>query len=254
MIIRTEAIVLRTLPYGETSLIASLFTRAKGRLSVMAKGARLPGSRFGGTLQPPSCLQVVFYYRPTRELQTLSESSFAQYLSELGRNLEKLTLSLRMVELVHALLPPEEPMPEFFETFWQVLARLDAAPTRAWNLLPWFQLRLAAALGFAPRIERALVEQIGPEGGELALASGQVRPRSADPEPTQPASRAALRAFAFLARTDPDTALRLHLNPSHRHELLQLTEAYLHHHVPEGFPTRSGRVAERLFETLRPGS
>ncbi|WP_243664679.1 hypothetical protein [Rhodothermus marinus] len=58
-----------------------------------------------------------------------------------------------------------------------MLARLDAAPTRAWNLLPWFQLRLAAALGFAPRIERALVEQIGPEGGELALASGQVRPR-----------------------------------------------------------------------------
>ncbi len=254
MLVRTEAIVLRTLPYGETSLIASLFTRAKGRLSVIAKGARLPGSRFGGTLQPSSCLQVVFYYRSTRELQTLRESSFAQYLATLGRDLEKLTLSLRMVELAQALLPPEEPLPEFFDAFWQVLARLDAAPARAWNLLPWFQLRLAAGLGFAPQITRAQVEQIGPEGGELVLSSGQVRPRSADPVPVRLASRAALRAFALLARTDPDTALRLHLNPAQRHELLQLTEAYLQHHIPEGFPARSGRVAERLFETLRSGS
>lgn len=254
MIVRTEAIVLRTLPYGETSLIASLFTRAKGRLSVIAKGARLPGSRFGGTLQPSSCLQVVFYYRPTRELQTLSESSFAQYLPALGRDLEKLALSLRMAELVLALLPPEEPLPALFDTFWQVLARLDAAPFRAWNLLPWFQLQLATALGFAPRIERALVEKIGPEGGELALSTGQVRPRSANPEPTQIASRAALRAFAFLASTDPDSVLRLHLTPTYRHELLQLTESYLHYHLPEGFPTRSGRVTERLFETLQPGS
>jgi len=253
MIVRTEAIVLRTLPYGETSLIASLFTRTHGRLSVIAKGARLPGSRFGGTLQPPACLQVVFYYKPARELQTLSESSFQQFLPHILQDLEKLTLSLRMVELAQVLLPSEEPMPEFFDTFWHVLAQLDAAPRRAWNLLPWFLLRLAGALGFAPQITRAEVEQLGPSGGLFDLQRGRIT--STDSlESGKMASRAVLRAFGFLMHTDAQTALRLRLTPTLRRELLSLIETYLQHHVPESFPSRSQRVAERLFETLKPGS
>ncbi len=253
MIIRTEAIVLRTLPYGETSLIASLFTRAKGRLSVLAKGARLPGSRFGGTLQPPACLQVVFYYKPSRELQTLTESSFQQFLPHITQDLEKLALSLRMVELAQALLPPEEPMPDFFNTFWDTLAQLDAAAKRAWNLLPWFLLRLAGALGFAPQVTRAELEQLGASGGVLDLQDGRIRiAKGLTIE--KPASRAALRAFAFLTHTDAATAMRLQLTPALRHELLGLIETYLQHHVPEGFPSRSPRVIERLLEMRKPGS
>ncbi len=41
MIIRTEAIVLRAMAYRETSRIVTLFTREKGKMAVLAKGARL---------------------------------------------------------------------------------------------------------------------------------------------------------------------------------------------------------------------
>ncbi|MEL7362835.1 MAG: recombination protein O N-terminal domain-containing protein, partial [Bacteroidota bacterium] len=47
MIVRTDAVVLRTLDYGETSQIVALFAREHGLLSVIAKGSRRPKSRFG---------------------------------------------------------------------------------------------------------------------------------------------------------------------------------------------------------------
>jgi DNA repair protein RecO (recombination protein O) len=47
-----EAIVLRTLRYGEADIIAHLFTRHAGRVNAMAKGARRPKSRLGARLDP----------------------------------------------------------------------------------------------------------------------------------------------------------------------------------------------------------
>ena len=104
-IIRTDAIVLRGLDYGETSRIVTLFTRERGKMSVMAKGARKTKSKFGSTLQPMSHVEVVFYYKPTRTLQILSESSHVRAFHDLQRSLEKITLGLRVVELVVVLRP-----------------------------------------------------------------------------------------------------------------------------------------------------
>ena len=89
MIIRTEAIVLRKMEYRETSQIVTLFTREKGKMAVLAKGARLLKSRFGSSLQPMSYTQVVFYHKPTRGLQTLSESAHVQPFHRISRDLEK---------------------------------------------------------------------------------------------------------------------------------------------------------------------
>ena len=48
----TEAIVLRTIRYGEADTVLTLYTRERGRVSAMAKGTRKAGSRMGGRLQP----------------------------------------------------------------------------------------------------------------------------------------------------------------------------------------------------------
>lgn len=69
MIIRTDAVVLRGMDYGETSRILTLFTRRHGIIGAIAKGVRRPGSRFGSTLQPLSVIQAVYYYKAERDLQ-----------------------------------------------------------------------------------------------------------------------------------------------------------------------------------------
>lgn len=248
-IIRTEAFVLRTMKYGETSLIVTLFTRAKGKITVMAKGARRPKSTFGASLQPMAYTQVVFYYKPTRSLQTLSESALVEPHHALARSLEKITIGLRIVELLRALLEEEAPQPAVFNLTRDVLRRLDAADARAGNLWPYFQLRMAAALGLAPSVERAAVQALSDEGGWVDLESGTVHPTgSAVPATARRTSRPALRAYAVFARADLDDVMRMRLAPPLRRNVEQLVDDYMQYQFESAYPSTCRRVVSQLLD------
>jgi DNA repair protein RecO (recombination protein O) len=246
MIIRTEALVLRSMDYRETSRIVTLFTRERGKITVLARGARQSKSRFGSTLQPLTYTQVVFYYKTTRSLQTLTESSHMELFSALGQDLEKLTIGLRLLELTGALMQEEQENAAAFNLLLEALRRLDTTPVHQANLLPYFQLRLAATLGFAPAIDREAVQHLPDDGGLLALDQGAVLPPGARPEHVLRASRAALRAYAICARADLETVMRMRLTAPVRRELERLVEAYLRFHVEDAYPTRSEKVIEQM--------
>ena len=248
-IIRTEAVVLRSLDYGETSQIVTLFTREKGKLGVMAKGARRPKSSFGATLQPMAYTQVVFYYKPTRTLQTLSESSHVESFHSLRRDLESITVGLRIVELVDALMEEEDAQPEVFTLLVRTLRRLDIAETRVTNLWLYTQLRLARMLGVAPAVERDRVEAVTGDEGLLSLADGGVYPdgtRDAAPAEPRRASRAALRAYAVCARADLDTVMRLEMTPAVRREVEALVRDFLRYQFDDAYPDRSRSVIAQI--------
>lgn len=251
MIIRTEAIVLRAMEYGETSRIVTLFTREKGKMAVMAKGARLLKSRFGSSLEPMSHSQIVFYFKQGRGLQTLSESALVRPLLGISRDLEKLALGQRIVELVYALMPEQEQHPQVFDILLHVLGRLDSAEEHAANLLPYFQLRLAMVLGFTPDIDRDLVESLPEEGGLLSLDDGAVLPPHAQ-RTGRRASRTALRAYAVFACADLDTIMRMRLEPPVRHEVNALIEDFLRYHTEDAYPTRSDKVHGQLMQPAPP--
>lgn len=249
-IIRTEAIVLRSINYGETSQIITLFTREKGKITVMAKGARRPKSSFGSTLQPMAYTQVVFYYKPTRDMQTLSESAHVEPFHALGRDLEKIGIGLRVVELVYALLEAEDAQPEVFALLLQVLRRLNETSSRIANVWPYFQLRLARALGVAPSVDREAVERLSDEGGVLALERGSIHPPKTQLEAGRRASRSALRAFAVLARAHLDDVMRMELDPDLHQEVKTLVEDYMRYQFGSAYPTKGRDVIDRLMKDL----
>ncbi len=246
MIVRTDAVVLRAIEYGETSLIVTLFTRRHGQVTVMAKGARRPKSRFGSALQPMGYVQVVYYYKPGRGLQTLKESAHVQVLHGIAADIGKITVGLRLVELVRALTEDEEEHLLLFNLLIQALLCLDDATERADNVLPHFQLRLAAVLGFSPDVQRDDVLALPDEGGVLALDTGAVLSLNAAPKSGARAGRQALRAFAVFARADLDTAMRMTLTDELRGEVQRLVDAYLRYHVEDAFPDRVRKVAGQL--------
>ncbi len=247
MIVRTEAIVLRSLDYRETSQIVTLYTEAFGKLAVIAKGSRSAKSTFGSGLQPMSHIEALLYHKPGREIQTLKEVSHVQPHLRLGRQLDKLAIGQRMVEFVNALVQPDEQNPQVFSLLAGSLALLDAAEERSENLLLFFQLRLAGILGFQAAVSRQQVEALGERGGRLALESGDVLAEGADQRATRRASRKALRAFAILAHSEPDVVLRMALDDDVRHEVAALVDAYLHYHVDDAYPTRGERVLGTLL-------
>ncbi|MFW5972560.1 MAG: DNA repair protein RecO [Bacteroidota bacterium] len=244
MIVRSDAIVLKSIPYGETSLIVTLFTRTYGKTTVIAKGARVPGSRFGASLQMLSYSQVVFYHKAGRGVHTLSESSIAEPLLKLHRDMRHLGVAVRSVELVASLLHEEEENPLLFNLLVQVLHYLNEPLRFPENVLSYFQLRTAGALGFAPRIDREAVVAVGEEGARISLASGAIVPNSA--EASRRISRSAVRAFAVFARADLDVVIRMELRPEVRREVDALIEDFMRYHVEDAYPTRSSRVLGQL--------
>lgn len=253
MIVRTDAIVLRAFDYGETSQIVTLLTRQHGVIGVMAKGARRPSSRFGSTLQPTSYIQAVYYYRAGRDLQTLTETTHLARFTRLRSNLDRITLGLRAIEVARLALDEGEAHPLALEALARTLTFLDAADGNPSNALPWFQLRMASLLGFSPDVQREDVLALG-EGGRLLLDSGAVMPGPPPPGvsigQSLPASRAALRAFAVLARTDLETAGRMRLEPDVRSEVQGLVDAYLRLHAESAFPERVQTVQDQVTAGL----
>ncbi len=244
MILRSEAVVLRTIPYGETSLIVTLFTRAKGKVTVIAKGVRVPGSRFGASLQPLTYSEVVFYHKPGRGVHTLSDSSIVTPLLKIHRDVRCLGAGMRIIELVSSLLHDEEENPLLFNLLLQVLHYLNMPQPSPENLLSYFQLRMAGALGFAPRIDRSAVEAVGRNGTDVSLATGEIVAGPAGA--SRHASRAAIRSFAIFARADIDAIVRLELTSAVRSEVDRLIEDFMRYHVEEAYPSRSARVLSQI--------
>ena len=75
MISTTQAIVLNTHQYGDTSLICNLFSEDYGKLSVISKGARTLKNSDRATLQPLNYIELCYYYKSKRNIQFLKEAS-----------------------------------------------------------------------------------------------------------------------------------------------------------------------------------
>ena len=121
---KTEAILLHSRNYSETSLICELFTRKHGRVSVIAKGARSKKNKFQNIAAPNILASV--NYSGKSELKTLVSWEEITHFSILGKNLKIL---LYLNELIFKLLEKENKQDRIFESlidFYKVLASGDA--------------------------------------------------------------------------------------------------------------------------------
>ena len=75
MIHQTEAIVLNHHKYGNSSVICNLFTSKYGKINIIAKGARRLKNTHSAVLQPCNNIDLVFFSKKTRKVQTLKEAS-----------------------------------------------------------------------------------------------------------------------------------------------------------------------------------
>ncbi len=153
MIITTEAIILHSRKYSDTSKILVAFTRDEGKVSLIAKGARNPKSKFGGCLEPLSFSSLTIYKKANKELHTLGKAEIISPLRRLTADYDKLTTALSIAEAVNLTQMNETPHQELFDTVCAVLSALNDAEHNNFSHIVWFQLRLAALMGFMVEME-----------------------------------------------------------------------------------------------------
>ena len=155
MIVHTPAIVLKSFAYGETSLIAQCFSKDKGKISVIIKGARTKKKSKAAFFEPLSHIDLIYNYRQNRELQIVSKVHFLNYWSRILNNLRSVTLSMAILELTDKALSFEDPHPKLYLMLKDVLNAINEQDSDP-NLLFWFyECVLLSHLGFRPNLEQS---------------------------------------------------------------------------------------------------
>ncbi len=169
MITKTDAVVLHTRRYSESSKIVTLFTREHGKMSVIAHGAMQMKNKFGSVLQTLSYLSTVIYVKETRELQNLSHAEPIERFPRLIESLERMTAGMVVVVLVNASLLGEYRNEELFQIVVETLRALNTPATNEYIATLWFMAQLTANLGYAVR-----TEECGITGEPLAVSGPKV--------------------------------------------------------------------------------
>lgn len=171
--LKTEAVVLRSLRYGEADRILHLYTPARGRISAIAKGVRKTRSRFGGRMEPFFRLHMVLY-EGRSDLLTVTSADTISGHPRLREHAGALDSAARACDAVGRLFETAEPHPGVFALLCNELALLDAGAggdrshaTHANQLA--FRLKLLLAAGLAPQL--AACASCG-EGEHLVAFSG----------------------------------------------------------------------------------
>jgi DNA repair protein RecO (recombination protein O) len=171
-IVKTEAFVLKSFRYGETSVIVRLLTRDRGVVGVIAKGARRPRSRVGGALGPFRRLAVTYYDKPGRDLQTLVDVDLLTDYGRVAGSLERLDAAGSWFRFLRHAIPEGAPAEPLFRLAAHGLARLEATPTaRTSRWETYHRAAAARLLGLAPRIDTcASCGRALPDGGGLSFS------------------------------------------------------------------------------------
>jgi len=156
MIVKTEAVVLKSRRYRETSKIVTVYSKKFGKISGIAKGARETKSRFGASLEPMTHVSLVLYKKEHRDLHLISQSEIVQLFPHLHSDLAKITAGLSVVELIDAAMHGEERNETVFRLLLQVFAELDSATKNLQNVLYYFRLHLLDLMGFKPDFQACI--------------------------------------------------------------------------------------------------
>jgi DNA repair protein RecO (recombination protein O) len=119
-----SCIILSVMPWRESSSIATLFSRTHGRVGGIAKGIRRPPSGTGA-LERGQIVDLVLYYRPHRELHTMSQVSVVNGFGATRSDLGKLTVRDTALEIILKTLVVAESHPELFDYTSAFLSHLE---------------------------------------------------------------------------------------------------------------------------------
>ena len=152
----TEAVVLRSIRFGEADRVLHLYTLDRGRVGAVAKGVRKTKSRFGGRLEPLSHVELLLH-QGSGELQTVTGVQLLRSHSAVREDSYRLAAGLIGAEAMLRLFSEQEANERAFTALTRFLDLLDEAPRLGERppldpLALSFQLKLLWLSGYLPHL------------------------------------------------------------------------------------------------------
>ncbi len=224
--------VLHTYAYRETSLVVETFTRAHGRVAMIARGAKRPRSALRGSIMAFQPLGLSWSGRGELRLLLRAEWQGGQQLLQ-GK---ALLCGFYLNELLLKLLPREDAHEQLFLDYQAALARLAEAPEPG-PVLRRFEKALLRELGYALALERDSASGAGIDPGKSY---------SYDPERGPAAANGAAHAGLVLSgQTLLDIVRDDYSDPLTLQQAKALMRLLISHRL-EQKPLNSRRIFEEL--------
>jgi len=247
----SDAVVINTIDWRETSAIVTFYTLSEGKLSVVAKGARRRRNQLYDCLQLFSHVNLVFYKKESRNLQVLSRCSVKESFQEIREDLVKTAYACYFVQLVDEMVGSGESSEELFFLLLGVL-RLLREESDYETLARFLELHLLRILGYSPALLRCVAckkgigekpEKLGLSASAGGVVCGACLVGRSDCISISPGAHKALQ---HLGRVDLEKLNRLKLPRSVSDELNSAMEYYI-----EYFAEKELKAKAFLEDTIR---
>ena len=245
MLHKTKGLVLRSVKYGETSLVVTVFTELFGLQSYMVNGVRSSSPKNpyrGNFFQPATLLDLVVYHNERQALQRIREFRWSYIYQDLYRNIHKNTVAMFITELLQKCLRQPEANPDLFAFVEDVMLHLDkGSPAVAANIPLYFMVHQAHFSGFMIQDNYSGEEQV------LDLREG----RFMSGRPSHPfflEGRLSELGAQLLRSLHPDELEQLQMSREQRRTLTEAFIAFYAYHQPEFGQMRSLQVLHALYE------
>ncbi len=155
MILKTEAIVLKSLDFRETSQIVTFFTRDYGKVRGVLKGIRKDPKKFGSSVDRFSINEIVYYRYRNSDLHLISQCDLRQYFFKIREDFKKSMAASYISELVSIIMPLEERNLQVYQLMFDFLRSLEMVVDIS-QLVYFFQIRILLYSGFKPHLDTCL--------------------------------------------------------------------------------------------------
>lgn len=236
-LVKTEALILRSIPFQESSFIVRMFTREQGKIAVIAKGARRLKSDFRGLLEPLNYIDAIYYYKSTRDIQTLSKTDLIRSFLATSGNIESTVLGMALLETIDKIVRDHQHDSEIFDSAVAHLKAMDKTPQISQVVFICFLLELIGILGY--RFNAKTCHRCRTELGDAVYHPGSAELLCNDcGRNISTEYRLSKSDVAFLANPQAE-ALYPHVD---QEKLLRILLLYLSYHIDEALNLKSLRI------------
>jgi len=151
MLHKTRGIVFKVTDYGESSVIAQVYTERFGLQSYIVNGAKKPKAKIHrNMLQPLSLLDMVVYHKNTGSVQRIAELKNSPQLLSIPYDVIKTSLVMFLNEVLYKSVKQQSGDEHLFNFIFHAIELLDQQTTSPANFHLVFLTRLSRYLGFYP--------------------------------------------------------------------------------------------------------
>ena len=240
MLHKTRGIVLQTINYSDTSLIARIYTEQFGLQPYMVNGARGKKAKVrANVLQPLSLVDMVVYHKEKNSLQRISEIRNNRPFTSIPYNIVKTSIAIFLNELLCKAIKEEEPNERLFEFLHSSVQILDLEADNCSNFHLCFMVQLSKYLGFYPQGKASSLTPYFDLQEGTFIAKEPMHPYFLYPVHAQ--------LLWQLLQNDYSSSMALPLHKSQRKELLSKLILYYELHLPSLREINSHRILEEVM-------